>query len=77
MKNKPAPSPKAASSEMTRHRLVHMQLGETDIDAVQISNEIAHDQKRDQSPHHLATITRFSTSSPWRCLPFCRFLFPV
>src|SRR6185312_4750211 len=40
-------------------RLVHMQLGEADIDAIQIRNEIAQDQKRYQPPHHLADCTPF------------------
>jgi hypothetical protein len=35
-------------------RLVHMQLGEADIDAIEIGNEVTQDQKWNQAPHHLA-----------------------
>ena len=40
-------------------RLVHVELGKADIDAIEIGHEIADDQERDQPPHHLADDTFF------------------
>jgi hypothetical protein len=34
-----------------------VQLGEADIDAIEIGDELANDQERDQPPHHLADDT--------------------
>src|SRR5262249_56561048 len=35
-------------------RLVHVQLGKSDIDAIKVGHEIAQDKKWDEPPHHLA-----------------------
>ena len=35
-------------------RLVHVQLGEANIDAIEIGDEITQDQKRNKPPHNLA-----------------------
>ena len=47
MKNNPAPSPKAASLKPSAWFIC--KLGEADIDAIEIGNEIAHNQKRNQA----------------------------
>ena len=69
MKNKPAPKSEGCLAET--NCLVHLELGEADIDAVQISNEIAHDQKWDQAPHHFADHALFDVHG----VPFRYFYF--
>src|ERR1700759_2475483 len=56
-KNKPAPSPKAASLKPSAW--FHVQLGKADINPIEIGHEIAHDQERNKPPHNLADDTFF------------------
>ena len=52
MKNSPAPKPISRFGKPERR--VHLQLGEADINPVQIRDEVAHDKERQQPPHDLA-----------------------
>jgi len=40
-------------------RLIHMKLGEADINAIKIGNEVTQDKKWYQPPHHLSNYPLF------------------